>query len=534
MTILSATFAEYVLNPIILPLLGGPTVHTSSVQAYFTTCLTVLLIPAAILFLQQNVLCHILPQKEMTAAERLVSEQIKPPTISTFQRLYLPVFWLLRTAFWMSGPFFVPVYASKVLMLSDGVTIDNVFQVGFAAAALLLPGIASIVSSSYTDEKSGTIAAAIFYALGAASTQASSLPLLLAGRGCGNIGTGLLGIMPEAWVSSEIQKTGADPYGRWLSSIFATAFAFDSIVAIGAGQVAAIAAERLGGPEGPFQVSPLFLAIAVLIIGLSWTDTDVPTDKDGSGNQSDNGLSLKDAANVVSSDKKVLLLGLVQCSFEAATYLFVLNQAKAFQVAVAAFFGEESIVPSGLVFACYMTATLLGSCIYGHLSERRYRPEGILSVVIVISALSLGAVGNLCARNHLNILGLSVWFLLFEIMAGLAKPSFSWLRSKYLPIKERSILMTAFSTVFNFLVLVISLSNHLVGDAGIWLAASALLVVAFVCLLQLRRIARQEAKKNAPQTWRRVRAKFEGIARVMQIRRLVQGIAKQAEKEGVE
>ena len=94
--------------------------------------------------------------------------------------------------------------------------------------------------------------------------------------------------------------------------------------------------------------------------------------------------------------------------------------------------------------------------------------------------------------------------------------------------------MTAFSTVFNFLVLVISLSNHLVGDAGVWLAASALLVVAFVCLLQLRRIARQEAKKNAPQTWRRVRAKFEGIARVMQIRRLVQGIAKQAEKEGVE
>ena len=528
MTILSATFAEYVLDPIILPLLGGPTVHTSSVQAYFTTCLTVLLIPAAVLFLQQNVLCHILPQKEMTAAERMVSEQIKPPTVSTFQRLYLPVFWLLRMAFWMSGPFFVPVYASKVL--SDGVTIDNVFQVGFAAAALLLPGIASVVSSSYTDEKSGTIAAAIFYALGSASTQVSSLPLLLAGRGCGNIGTGLLGIMPEAWVSSEVQKTGADPYGRWLSSIFATAFAFDSIVAIGAGQVAAIAAERLGGPEGPFRVSPLFLAIAVVIIGLFWTDTDVPAD----GKQSDNGLSLKDASNVVSSDKKVLLLGLVQCSFEAATYLFVLNQAKAIQVAVTAFFGEESIVPSGLVFACYMTATLLGSCIYGHLSELRYRPEGILSVVIVLSALSLGAVGNLCARNHLNLLGISVWFFLFEIMAGLAKPSLSCLRSKYLPIKERSILMTAFSTVFNFLVLVISLSNHLVGDAGVWLAASALLAFAFVCLLQLRRIARQEAKKNAPRTWRRVRAKMESIARVMQIRRLVQGIAKQAEIEGVE
>ena len=532
MTILSATFAEYVLDPIILPLLGGPTVHTSSVTQYFTTCLTVLLIPAALLFLQQNVLCHILPQKEMTAAERMVSEQIKPPAISTFQRLYLPVFWLLRMAFWMSGPFFVPVYASKVL--SDGVTIDNVFQVGFAAAALLLPGIASIVSSSYTDEKSGTIAAAIFYALGAASTQVSSLPLLLAGRGCGNIGTGLLGIMPEAWVSSEIQKTGADPYGRWLSSIFATAFAFDSIVAIGAGQVAASAAERLGGPEGPFQVSPLFLAIAVVIIGLFWTDTDVPTDKDGSGSQSDNGLSLKDAANNVTSDKKDILLGIVQCSFEAATYLFVLNQAKAIQVAVAAFFGEESIVPSGLVFACYMTATLLGSCIYGQLSELRYRPEGILSVVLVISALSLGAVGNLCARNHLNLLGLSVWFFLFEVMAGLAKPSLSCLRSKYLPIKERSILMTAFSTVFNFLVLAISLSNHLVGDAGVWLAASALLVFAFVCLLQLRRIARKEAKKNAPQTWRRVRAKMESIARVMQIRRLVQGIAKQAEMEGVE
>ena len=94
--------------------------------------------------------------------------------------------------------------------------------------------------------------------------------------------------------------------------------------------------------------------------------------------------------------------------------------------------------------------------------------------------------------------------------------------------------MTAFSTVFNLLVFVISLSNHLIGDAGVWWAASALLVFAFFGLLQLRRIARQEAIENAPRTWRRVRAKMETIARVMQIRRLVQGIAKQAEVEGVE
>ena len=526
---ISASFAAYVVDPIVIPLLGGPTVHNDSPQAYFTTGLTVLLIPAALLFLWQTVLCHVLPKKEMTAAQRLVSEQIKPPAISAFQLLYLPVFWLLRTAFWMSGPYFVPVYAKKAEGL---ISIDNVFRVGFASAAVLLAPIASIVSSSYTDEKSGTIAAAVFYALGAASTQVSNLPLLLAGRGCGNIGTGLLSIMPEAWVSSEIQKTGTDPYGRWLSNIFATAFAFDSIVAILAGQVAAVAAERLGGPEGPFQVSPLFLVVAVVIIGLFWTDTDVPTEKDGSGNANSNGLSLQDAANVFASDTKVLLLGLVQCSFEAATYLFVLNQAQAIGGAVSASFGVDS-APNGLIFACYMTATLLGSCIYGHLSELRCRPEGILSAAIIVSAVALGAVGTLCSGES-NLTGLTVAFFLFEVMAGLAKPSFSWLRSKYLPIRERSILMTAFSAVFNLLVLVISLSNNLIGDAGVWWAASALLVFAFVCLLQLRRIARQEAIDNAPRTWRRVRAKWVSIARVMQIRRLVQGIAKQAASEGIE
>ena len=527
---ISASFAAYVVDPIVIPLLGGPTVHNDSPQAYFTTGLTVLLIPAALLFLWQTVLCHVLPKKEMTAAQRLVSEQIKPPAISAFQLLYLPVFWLLRTAFWMSGPYFVPVYAKKAEGL---ISIDSVFRVGFASAAVLLPAIASIVSSSYTDEKSGTIAAAVFYALGAASTQVSNLPLLLAGRGCGNIGTGLLSIMPEAWVSSEIQKTGTDPYGRWLSNIFATAFAFDSIVAILAGQVAAVAAERLGGPEGPFQVSPLFLVVAVVIIGLFWTDTDVPTEKDGSGNANSNGLSLQDAANVFASDTKVLLLGLVQCSFEAATYLFVLNQAQAIGGAVSASFGADSAVPNGMVFACYMTATLLGSCIYGHLSELRCRPEGILSAAIIVSAVALGAVGTLCSGES-NLTGLTVAFFLFEVMAGLAKPSFSWLRSKYLPIRERSILMTAFSAVFNVLVLAISLSNNLIGDAGVWCAASALLVFAFVCLLQLRRIARQEAIDNAPRTWRRVRAKWVSIARVMQIRRLVQGITKQAASEGIE
>ena len=65
----------------------------------------------------------------------------KPAAVRSLQIRFLPVFWLLRTAFWMSGPYFYAVYASKVVngQPVNMATISHIFLTGFAAIALLGP-----------------------------------------------------------------------------------------------------------------------------------------------------------------------------------------------------------------------------------------------------------------------------------------------------------------------------------------------------------------------------------------------------------
>ena len=481
----------------------------------------------------------------MSVAEKMVlSQSQKPAAIASFQWLYLPVFWLLRTAFWMSGPYFFPVYASKVIA-GESISfqvIGSIFNAGFAIAAIFLPVVASLTSSSFTDEKSGTIFAAIFYGMGAISTQFNTLPALFLGRGMGSIGTGLLGVMPEAWLSSEVQKDGSDPYGRWLSSTFATAFAFDSIVAIGAGNLATWAAVNHGGPTAPFKLSPFFLLASIIIVGFSWTDTDVPTgdEKDKKGedddDDDDDSLSLRGAIKMILADKKIIMVGLIQSLFEASTYIFVLNQAPAIKQVATEFFGSDNIImPSGIIFCCYMSCCLLGSSAYGFLIDRKYRPERVLTRVLAIATSSLLFASSIIADiGKFGLLELIGTFFIFEFCVGLYYPTISWLRSKYLPVKQRSIIMTIVTVPFNLLVLLISLSAKTIGVNGAWFMSAFLVSLAMLCLIQLQRIAVREAKQNSPRTWKRVRAKWAAIARILQVQKLVRGIAQQAAKENID
>lgn len=324
--------------------------------------------------------------------------------------------------------------------------------------------------------------------------------------------------MPEAWLSSEVRKTKADPYGRWLSSTFATAYAFDSIVAICAGQASSFAAKYFEGPTGPFRVSPIFLVVAATIVAIFWTDTDVPTDGGSSS-----GLSLKDALQLIVSDRKILFVGLIQCTFEAAMSIFVLNQTIAIKAASARFFGSEaSSVPVDIIFCCYMSCCLIGSNLYAWLTDRFFRPERIMIFVLTIAAIALVLTSFIVSADS-NIIGffeLSIAFFVFEICVGIYFPSISFIRSKYLPGKSQSIIMTIVAVCFNILVLSISLSAKVIGVTGAWATAGLLLFVAVLSLIQLQRIAEREASANMPQIWNRVKAKCKALSRVLEFQKL--------------
>ena len=117
------------------------------------------------------------------------------------QLRFLPVFWLLRMADWLQGPYFYEVYASKVFngQPASLSLVSKLFLTGFGATALFGPSVGRITDSQ--GRKAGTLAFALFYTIGALTTRSPLLWVLLLGRLAGGIGTSLLFSAPEAWLA---------------------------------------------------------------------------------------------------------------------------------------------------------------------------------------------------------------------------------------------------------------------------------------------------------------------------------------------
>jgi len=212
--------------------------------------------------------------------------------------------------------------------------------VGFASTGIFGPWIGRFVDT--IGRKAGTLAFAVLYAIGALSTRSNVLGVLLIGRLAGGLGTSLLFSAPEAWLVGEHQKNKFD--GKWLGETFGLAYAGDSLVAITAGQLASLTANS-AGPSGPFTLSVVFLFLGGLLALLKWDEnvavaaTTSTTTTTTSSVQDSSPLtttatpasvippieeivnknkkpSILDAIDLISKDKRIMLLGAVQALFE--------------------------------------------------------------------------------------------------------------------------------------------------------------------------------------------------------------------------
>ena len=144
----------------------------------------------------------------------------KPDSVKDLQRKFLSVFWLLRCADWLQGPYFYEVYASKIFggAPASMSMVSRLFLTGFASTALFGPAVGRAVDTY--GRKKGTLAFSIIYAIGALSTKSPLLLVLLFGRVMSGIGTSLLFSAPESWLVGESQKSGDDPTGEYLGETF--------------------------------------------------------------------------------------------------------------------------------------------------------------------------------------------------------------------------------------------------------------------------------------------------------------------------
>eukprot|EP01040_Poterioochromonas_malhamensis_P008711 gene8711-9430_t len=439
-------------------------------------------------------------QKDDTSSNKSDSNQVesKPSEVKSLQSRFLIVFWLLRMADWLQGPYFYEVYSSKIINgnpLSMEM-VSQLFLIGFASTGLFGPFMGQFVDS--VGRKAGTLLYTILYALGALSTQSNNLLILILGRLCGGLGTSLLFSAPEAWLVGEFQRQSA-VNSKWIGQTFGWAYSGDSLVAITAGQIASLAAGAKG-PSGPFTTSVAFLAVAAVLILAKWKENKAITSSSTTDNSESQKKptkpSINEAWKVMKKDPKILLLGAVQALFEGSMYIFVLQWPPAIKSAIQSMSTQFqqtaslSGIPFGNIFSCFMASCLLGSTFFTTIQKQKKPTTNNSSLTIektslfmlLLSALSMG-ITTIWGLNH--FITLIVSFLLFEMCVGLYFPLIGTLRSKYIPDSHRSVIMNLFGIPLNLIVVSVFLSIKSLGMKGAFTTATTALTIASLAMWKL-------------------------------------------------
>lgn len=417
----------------------------------------------------------------------------KPANVKSLQWRFLSVFWLLRMADWLQGPYFYDVYATKIIngAAVSADMISRLFLVGFASTGLLGPWIGKLVDKY--GRRAGTIAFSLLYTLGALSTRSSVLAVLMFGRLMGGIGTSLLFSAPEAWMVGEHAKEGHD--GKYLGQTFGLAYAGDSLIAITAGQLASIMASK-NGPTGPFALSVPFLWIGAAIAALKWTENMAPKSQSDGGEKGEGDSTIPGALQLMKGDKRIVLVGTMQALFEGAMYVFVLQWCPAVREAIQGVSwgqaGAATNVPFGKIFSCFMASCLFGSSLFGALQKRGTSTETVAQGMMIVAAtamtVAVAAVKNASSFGANAFHVLIAAFLVFEACVGMYFPSIGTLRGKYLPDSHRGVMMNIFGLPLNLIVVSVNLLISYLGVDGALSCSAATLAAAAGCaaLLNLK------------------------------------------------
>ena len=421
----------------------------------------------------------------------------KPPEVRALQGKFLVAFWLLRCGYWMSGPYVVPAYKSKVFgdVQASMSLVSKIFLCGFAATAIFGPIIGQ--ATDRYGRKAGTMMFALLYGLGCLSIRSQVLWVLFAGRALVGCALGLLFTAPEAWVNGEARRTGLTPY---LGETFGMAYTGDALVAIAAGKLASWAAATRGF-TGPFDLAMIFLAAGGLVAGLTWKENKalMKSDINGvlEGINKKKSSSMKEAFDLVCGNKKLILVGAVQSLFEAVMYVFILQWPQLVGQAVGNMFGASAVTPFGTIFSCFMTCSLLGSLLFTKsIAIPQRLTESTAACMLAVSTMSIGLAAVFARAKTTSLAGILGTLLIYETCVGMYFPVIGTIRSKLIPDDQKAIVLSLFGVPLNTFVVLIYLSISKLGLAGSLWVSSGALVLATGCMMKLRSIVKIEAEAS--------------------------------------
>jgi MFS transporter, MFS domain-containing protein family, molybdate-anion transporter len=436
------------------------------------------------------------------------------PAFRRFQLKYLTAYLIIMLADWLQGTNMYTLYQSY------GVSVGTLFLTGFSSSAVF-----GTFLGLFVDRYGRRLGCLVFCVLEIIINTLEHYPamhLLLLGRVLGGISTSLLFTAFESWMVSEHRKRGFPE--AWLASTFSLSTVGNGIVAILAGIIAQVAADKLG-EIGPFQVAIALTALTLVLL-LFWeenygrADTCSSTSSDSKAEAAAvaaavNGIestsngssaaahkhhdseeqsfraSVASAWHCITADGRVLLLGLIQSLFEGAMYTFVFMWVPTL-LALA----PNGKLPTGLVFSSFMVCVTIGGALSAAMLRRVTVEAGSCAVfAAAAAAMALPAVSHsfypvLCS------------FLLLETCVGAFYACAGVMRSRYLPDAQQGAIMNIFRLPLNVLVVV---GTRLTDAAppttvftvvSLWFAAAALLQYRLYCMSDAPAAAVSSASKK--------------------------------------
>ena len=191
------------------------------------------------------------------------------------------------------------------------------------------------------------------------------------------------------------------------------------------------------GPVAPFDAAATVLLIGGAIIVSKWTEN-----YGDASNQTQVFQGFQKAASLIVRQPKIALLGAIQALFEAAMYTFVFLWTPALSP-------KNERIPHGMIFACFMVSSMVGSAMAGRLlsGNSKVKVERYMQAVFAIGAVclsfpvlfhsrlksdvSVADETSISLEGKLQLVSLCA----FEVVVGIFWPSMMTLRSEYVPEK---------------------------------------------------------------------------------------------------
>jgi len=354
-------------------------------------------------------------------AKTTAGSSTKDAAFSAFQRNYLIVYILMVAGDWLQGPYVYALYKHYGFGIAD---IGTLFIAGFGASMFF--GTIAGAGADKLGRRNGCLAYAVIYSMSCMTKHSPNYNVLMLGRLFGGIATSLLFSAFESWMVSEHNRQfGHDPeYSKTaLEQTFSRITMCNGLVAVLAGFLGQYAAD-LGGPVAPFDAAIIFMALgAVAIVAFKWAENY----GDDSGSSSI-GAQVKVAIGELKTDARILPIIMLQSFFESCMYTFVFMWTPAMEAG----FGKAHL-PYGLIFACFMTAMMLGSQCFSVCMSYNLSCEQVMFILLCVGAPCMAVPIFTTDTNTLLVA-----FCVFEAACGMYWPSMGTIKAMNLPSATRA------------------------------------------------------------------------------------------------